>query len=362
VTVPAFRRGDVTREVDLVEEVARLWGLDKLPATLPSRRGATGVLSPEQRLRRRAEDALAGAGLSEVAGWVFAAPDLVDRLRIPAADARHGAVVLRNPMSEDMSVMRTTLLGSLLDVARRNRSRGMPDVRLFELGAVFLDQQRSGTPTPAEQRSEPLPEERQHVAALVAGPMRPLSWRESEPAQADFFAVKAVLAALLDFLRVPWSVERAREPFLHPGRSAAVLIDGTPAGWLGEIHPAVARAWDLDGATGFEVDFDRLAAAADHTPAYQDMTSFPAVLQDRAWWFAPDVPAAEVVATVREAGGPLLRAAEIFDVYPAEGRVSLALRLRFRADDRTLTDEEVAQRREKIDAAVAERLGGEPRG
>jgi phenylalanyl-tRNA synthetase beta chain len=362
VTVPAFRRGDVTREVDLVEEVARLWGLDKLPATLPSRRGATGVLSPEQRLRRRAEDALAGAGLSEVAGWVFAAPDLVDRLRIPAADPRHGAVVLRNPMSEDMSVMRTTLLGSLLDVARRNRSRGMPDVRLFELGAVFLDQQRSGTPTPAEQRSEPLPEERQHVAALVAGPMRPLSWRESEPAQADFFAVKAVLAALLDFLRVPWSVARAREPFLHPGRSAAVLIDGTPAGWLGEIHPAVARAWDLDGATGFEVDFDRLAAAADHTPAYQDMTSFPAVLQDRAWWFAPDVPAAEVVATVREAGGSLLRAAEIFDVYPAEGRVSLALRLRFRADDRTLTDEEVAQRREKIDAAVAERLGGEPRG
>ncbi|HEY6693099.1 MAG TPA: phenylalanine--tRNA ligase subunit beta [Solirubrobacteraceae bacterium] len=362
VTVPAFRRGDVTREVDLVEEVARLWGLEKLPATLPSRRGATGVLSPEQRLRRRAEDALAGAGLSEVAGWVFAAPDLVDRLRIPAADPRHGAVVLRNPMSEDMSVMRTTLLGSLLDVARRNRSRGMPDVRLFELGAVFLDQQRSGTPTAAEQRSEPLPEELQHVAALLAGPVRPPSWRESEPPQADFFAVKAVLAALLDFLRVPWSVERAREPFLHPGRSAAVLIDGTPAGWLGEIHPAVARAWDLDGAAGFEVDFDRLAAAAEHTPAYQDLTSFPAVLQDRAWWFAPDVPAADVVATVREAGGPLLRAAEIFDVYPAEGRVSLALRLRFRADDRTLTDEEVAQRREKIDAAVAERLGGEPRG
>ena len=97
-------------------------------------------------------------------------------------------------------------------------------------------------------------------------------------------------------------------------------------------------------------------------PRYEDLTSFPAVLQDRAWWFAPDVPAAEVLATVRDAGGPLLRDAEIFDVYPAEDRVSLALRLRFRADDRTLTDEEVAQRRAKIDAAVAERLGGEPRG
>ena len=362
VTVPAFRRGDVTREIDLVEEVARLWGLDKLPYTLPSRRGATGVLTPEQRLRRRAEDALAGAGLSEVLGWVFAAPDLVDRLRIPADDPRHGAVKLRNPMSEDMSVLRTTLLGSLLDVARRNRSRGMPDVRLFEIGAIFLDQPRSGEPTAAEARSEPLPEEREHVGALMAGPMRPPSWREPEPPRADFHVAKAVLAALLDTLRVPWSVERGGEPFLHPGRAARVLIGGEPAGWLGEIHPAVARAWDLEGGAGFELELGRVEATALYVPRYEDLTSFPAVLQDRAWWFAPDVPAAEVLATVRDAGGPLLRDAEIFDVYPAEGRVSLALRLRFRADDRTLTDEEVAQRRAKIDAAVAERLGGEPRG
>jgi phenylalanyl-tRNA synthetase beta chain len=362
VTVPAFRRGDVTREIDLVEEVARLWGLDKLPYTLPSRRGATGVLAPEQRLRRRAEDALAGAGLSEVLGWVFAAPDLVDRLRIPAGDPRHGAVKLRNPMSQDMSVLRTTLLGSLLDVVRRNRSRGMPDVRLFEIGAIFLDQPRSGEPTAAEGRSEPLPDERAHVGALLAGALRPASWREPDPPQADFYAAKAVLSALLDTLRVPWSIERGREPFLHPGRSAHVLVHGEPAGWLGELHPAIARAWDLEGGAGFELDLGPIEATALYVPHYEDLTSFPAVLQDRAWWFAPDVPAAEVLATVRDAGGPLLREAEIFDVYPAEGRVSLALRLRFRADDRTLTDEEVAQRRAKIDAAVAERLGGEPRG
>jgi phenylalanyl-tRNA synthetase beta chain len=105
-----------------------------------------------------------------------------------------------------------------------------------------------------------------------------------------------------------------------------------------------------------------LERAALHVPHYEDVTSFPAVLQDRAWWFARDVPAEEVLAAVRDAGGPLLREAEIFDVYPAEGRVSLAVRLEFRADDRTLTDDEVAQRRAKIDAAVAERLGGEPRG
>jgi phenylalanyl-tRNA synthetase beta chain len=357
VTVPYFRRGDVTREIDLIEEVARLWGLDKLPYTLPSRRGATGVLSPEQRLRRRVEDALAGAGLSEVCGWVFAAPDQVDRLRLPADDPRHGTVVLRNPMSEDMSVMRTTLLGSLLDIARRNRSRGMPDVRLYEIGAIFLDR-----PRPGEPRSDRLPDERQHVGGLLTGAVRPPSWREGEPAVADFYVAKAVLAALLDGVRVPWSVERAVEPFLHPGRSARVLIGGEAAGWLGEIHPAVARTWDLDRAAGFEVDLGLIERAALYVPRYEDLTSFPAVLQDRAWWFAPDVPAAEVIAAVRDAGGPLLRRAEIFDVYPTDDRVSLAVRLEFRADDRTLTDEEVAQRRAKIDAAVAERLGGEPRG
>jgi phenylalanyl-tRNA synthetase beta chain len=362
VTVPAFRRADVSREADLIEEVARLWGLEKLPATLPSRRGATGVLEPEQRLRRRAEDALAGCGLSESVGWSFAAPDLVERLRIPPDDPRHAAVALRNPMSEDQSVLRTTLLGSLLDVARRNRARGTADVRLFELGAIYLDQPRAGEPTEAERREGPLPEERRHLAVLATGALRPPSWRDAEPPPADFFAIKGVLDALLRAIRVPWRVERAREPFLHPGRAARVLVGDEPAGWLGELHPAVARAWDVEGGAGFELDLAVLERAALYVPHYEDVTSFPAVLQDRAWWFAPDVPAGEVLATVREAGGPLLRHAEIFDVYPAEERVSLAVRLQFRADDRTLTDEEVAQRRVEIDAAVADRLGGEPRG
>ena len=364
VTVPAFRRDDVYREADVVEEVARLWGLEQLPSTLPSRRGASGRLTPGQRMRRRAESALVGAGLFEVVGWSFAAPELVDRLRIPAGDPRHAAVALRNSMSRDQSVMRTTLLGSLLDVARRNHARGMMDVRLFEAGAIYLDQPRSGPKTAVEERSTPLPEERRHLAALLTGAMRPASWREPEPPVADFFAVKGVLAALLDAIRVPWRVESAREPFLHPGRAARVLVGpgDEPAGWLGELHPAVAREWDLGGGAGFELDLWVLEAAATLVPSYEDVTSFPAVLQDRAWWFAPGVPAEDVLATVRKAGGALLRHAEIFDVYPAGDRVSLAVRLEFRAGDRTLTDEEVAQRRAKIDAAVAERLGGEPRG
>jgi phenylalanyl-tRNA synthetase beta chain len=367
VKVPVWRRADVTREADLIEEVARLWGLDKLPSTLPSRRGASGRLEPGQRLRRRAEDALAAAGLHEMVGWSFAAPDLVDRLRLPGDDPRHAAVRLRNPMSEDQSALRTMLLGSLLDVMRRNRSRGASDVRLFEYGAVYLAQPRAGERTAAEERAGPLPEERQHVAALLTGAVRPPSWRDGSPPVADFFAAKSVLAALLGALRVEWAVERTAEPFLHPGRAARVLVgpDREPAGWLGEVHPGVAAGWDLETVAGFELEWGVLERAAVTVPHYEDLTSFPAIRQDIAVTLPDDVPAAGVLDAVRQAGGPLLRAAGVFDVYRGEqvgaGRTSLALRLEFRASDRTLTDEEVAQRRAKIVAAI-ERLGGELRG
>ncbi len=374
VRVPYWRRADVTREADLIEEVARLWGLDRLPATLPSRRGATGRLAPPQRLRRRAEEALVGAGLYEAIGWSFTAPDVPDRLALPADDPRRAGVVLENPMSEEHSVMRTTLLGSLLEAVRHNRSRGIEDVRLFEYGAVFLDRRVASTNgAAAEPTGNPwyprldaaLPIERTHLAALLGGRLRPATWREPDPPRADFFAAKAVLAALATALRVDWSVEAAREPFLHPGRAARVLVGGRPAGWLGELHPRVAAGWDVETAAGFELDWGLLAAAAPEVQRYEDLTSFPAVRQDIAVSVPDDVPAARVVAVVRDAGGPLLRAVEVFDVYRGaqvgEGRASLALRLEFRAPDRTLTDEDVAQRREKIVAALGERVGGELR-
>jgi phenylalanyl-tRNA synthetase beta chain len=261
-------------------------------------------------------------------------------------------------MSEEQSTLRTTLLGSLLDGVRRNRSRGMPDVRLFEIGAIYLD-----APRPDEPRAvQPLPEERTMLGALLTGALRPPSWREPAPPRADFYAAKGVLEAVLRAIRADAAYEPAREPFLHPGRGARVLIGGEPAGWLGELHPAVAAGWDVEQAAGFELELAVLARHAALDPRYRDLTSFPSVRQDRAWWFPATVAAADVLAVVRDAGGALLAGAEVFDVYAAGERTSLAIRMEFRAPDRTLTDEEVAQRRAKIDAAVAERLGGEPRG
>jgi phenylalanyl-tRNA synthetase beta chain len=352
-TVPYWRRRDVTREADLIEEVARLAALERLPATLPARRGAIGVLTPYQRLRRRAEDALLGTGAFEVVGWSFTDPGMASRLRIPAEDRRGEGLVLANPMSEDLSVMRTTLLGSLLDAMRRNLARGRADARLFERGTVYLP--------PAD----PLPLEEDHLGALLTGAARPATWAEPDPPQADFFAAKAVLAAVMEAVRVPWSVEPASEPFLHPGRSARVLVDGAPVGWLGELHPGVAAQWDVEQAAGFELDLGAVLAQADLAPRYRDLTSFPAVRRDVAVVVDDDVPAAELLAAVRRAAGKLLERVEIFDVYRGaqvgEGSKSVALRMEFRAGDRTLTDEEAVAAETAI-LGELERLGAQRRG
>ncbi|MEA2256109.1 MAG: phenylalanyl-tRNA synthetase beta chain [Solirubrobacteraceae bacterium] len=355
VTVPAFRRNDVSREADLVEEVARIDGLEQLPATLPKRRGAAGRLTTAQRLRRRVVDALVGRGVHEIVGWSFTDPGLADRLRLAPDDPRRRFVALENPMSEDRSVMRTTLVGSLLDAARHNAARGMPDLALLECGAVYLD---TGGRLPHEHRA---------LGAVVTGRLHPQTWGAREPPAAGFFAAKGLLGAALDAVRVRWDVERATEPFLHPGRTARVLAGGEDVGWVGELHPVMARAWDLDaGAALFEIDLDRALGHADAVPQYVDLTSFPALRMDLSVTLPEDVPAATVVAAVREAGGELLAEARVFDLYHGEqvgeGRKSLALALAFRAADRTLTDEDVAPLRARIVAALRDGLGGELRG
>ena len=378
VTVPHFRRNDVYREADLVEEVARIDGLEKLPTTLPKRRNAYGRLSTEQRLRRRAVDALAGRGLNEIVGWSFTDPGVVDRLRLDAGDPRRRLVVLENPMSEQQSVMRTMLLGSLLDAARLNVSHGQADVRLFEQGAVYAwreDREGSdGGPSPnggdprRGGQDHRLPLEHRALGALLVGRLYPPSWGTGEPPRAGFFPIKAMLGAVGDALRVDWTVEPAQEPFLHPGRAARILAGGErePVGWIGELHPLVARTYDLpDEAAAFELDLGRLIRHADAVPTYRDLTSFPALRQDLAVAVADDVPAAAVLAVVRKAGGKLLADARVFDVYRGaqvgEGRTSLALALQFRAPDRTLADDDIAPVRDKIVAALRDQLGGELR-
>jgi phenylalanyl-tRNA synthetase beta chain len=352
VQVPHFRRRDVTREVDLIEEVARIDGLDRLPATLPPRNGAAGRLTQPQRLRRIAEDALAARGLSEIVGWSFADPALLDRLRLPPDDPMRDVVTIENPLSQSLSIMRPTLLASLLDAARYNVSRDVDDVRIFESGTVY-------------RAADVLADEHHALGVLLTGSAAPASWRGGPRQQADFFAAKALLDAVLGVAGVEFSLERADRPFLHRGRSAAVLATEQRLGFIGELHPAVAASWELGATAVWAIDLGLVAGAGAATTTYKAFGSFPAMREDLAVVVADGVAAGDVIATVRAAGGPDLETVELFDVYSGEqvgeGRVSLALHLEFRSDDRTLTDDEVSAQRAAIGSALAERHGGELR-
>jgi phenylalanyl-tRNA synthetase beta chain len=361
VTVPPDRHYDVTREVDLIEEVGRVHGLDEhLPSTLPAVAGRVGGLSRAQRLKRRAEDTMRDLGFDEIVGWSFTDPGEPGRLRLSAEDQRSSGVVLANPLSEDQSVMRTALLGSLLDVAQRNLARGTERVSLFESGRVYLSGQANDFPG-----ERPAPDHEPHRFGCLASGPPSRSWRGSEVPN-DFFTLKGVLEALAGQLGTALSFAPVEEPFLHPGRAASVTVAGIPAGWIGEVHPLVCREWDVEAAAAFEIDLaPLLAVAVAGEETYEDVTTFPAVYQDLAVVVPAEVPATDLRDAVLAAGGELLRAAEVFDLYEGkqvgEGRKSLALRLEFRAVDRTLTDEEVAAKRTAIEAEL-EKLGGALRG
>jgi phenylalanyl-tRNA synthetase beta chain len=355
-TVPALRRDDVTREIDLIEEVARIHGLEHIPATLPARRGAAGRLTREQRLRRAAEDALAGRGLYEIAGWSFCGPDLLDRLLLPAGHELRAVVRVANPLSEAHSIMRPTLLGSLLDAARHNVFHNGPRIALFESGTVF----RQG------HSADGLADERHELAAVLAGPLTPRTWRGAV-VEADFFAAKALLEAMLGRLGVPLGVERAQRPFLHPGRSAAVRAgaDGAELGFLGELHPLVAEAWELPRAAAFSVDLGEVARAAPEAVTFRPYASVPPLRLDIAVVLPDSVSAGQALAAVRGAGGEVLESVNVFDSYSGEqvgkGKRSLALALSFRASHETLSDDDIAPVRDRIVAALRD-LGGELRG
>ncbi len=333
--VPTWRAADTRREVDLIEEVARIDGVWKVPTVMPPHADAVGGLAADVRLRRRVVDVLLGTGLSEAVTTSFWDEGLADRLRLGPDHSLRQAVRVANPMGADQALLRTALFPGLLDSARRNLDAGSGRVELFETGRVVL-------PSTAE-----LPDQPVRVAAMMAG------------GGAGFGRVKGVAEALAAALGVELGVVAAVEPYLHPGRSARLGNGGV----IGELHPLVAAAFGIEAPVAvFEIDLDELAAAAGSVPLFRDVISFPPVRQDIAVVLDAEIPAADVLSVVREAGGEVLSSAEVFDVYVGpqvgEGRRSLAIHLVFQAPDRTLTDEDANAGRDAIVAALATRFGG----
>jgi phenylalanyl-tRNA synthetase beta chain len=318
VTVPTWRARDVTREIDLVEEVARVHGLEKIPFTLPLRSAMFGRLTREQRLRRVVEDVFVGQGFCEVYTWSLVGEDPhPDALRLP------------DPLTSEHAFLRTRLLRGLVEAARHNVNMGNEGIALFELARVYLP---SG---------EQLPEELWRVGGIVEG---------------GYLRAKGAVETLYETLKVPLTLERTREAFLHPGKAAKLA-----AGWLGELHPAL-----LEGEWGvFELDLATLFAGIPERVVYEDVTTYPAVRQDLAFVVDEDVLAGDLIAAAREVAGPELREARVFDVYRGEpirpGRKSVALHVSFQSPERTLSDADARALRERIVTALAERFDAELR-
>jgi phenylalanyl-tRNA synthetase beta chain len=363
VAVPYWRQVDVYREADLIEEIARVFGLDKVPTTMPARRDAIGRLTPEQQLVRRVEDELRDRGLYEVVAWSFTSPETLEKLRLGGLPALR----LANEMSEDLSVMRPLLLPGLLDAARYNAARGRADIALFESAHVYRPSTPlQGTVDPDKSPGGSYPSgERHHLGALLTG-RGARGWRTAA-APVDFFRAKGLVEAILTSAGVEWWAEPGERPFLHPGRSASVIAaaDERKLGWIGEIHPLVAREWDLDNAAAFELDLELLAELAPGPAQFVPVSAFPPVIQDIAVVVPEDVPAGDVEVAIADGGGDLLARISLFDVYRGEqigaDNKSLAIRLEFQASDRTLTDDEVAGVRALIEDRLAQ-LGGRLRG
>ncbi|QIA26816.1 phenylalanine--tRNA ligase subunit beta [Thermaerobacter sp. PB12/4term] len=357
VRVPSYRT-DIEGEVDLAEEVGRVYGLDRIPALLPGGIPAPDQVSPRLALTWQVREALARAGAQEVVSWAFTRPAVWDGLRLPADHPWRRAIPLLHPLAEEHSLLRTTLLPGLLDVLAYNARRQQAGALVYEAGAVFV---------PEDLPLRELPAEPVRVGLAGYGELGGLHWA-APPVPVDFFTLKGVLEALLDELGIPAAAcrwEPVEEPWLHPGRAAGLWLEGRRVGWLGELHPQVAAAWDLAGrAVAAELDLEALLPAVQPVPAYRPVARFPAVRRDIAVLAPQEMPAAAITQRIRQAAGPLLEAVHLFDRYTGqpvpEGQVSLAFALVYRAADRTLTDEEVDGVHGRVRQALAD-MGLTPR-
>ncbi len=356
VTPPAFRP-DLTREVDLIEEVGRIAGYALAPETLPRHRTAGGLTQPQQ-VRRAVRRALAGCGLDEVITYTFIAPDALAPLDLPQGDIRLDPIKLSNPMSVEQSVMRTMLLPGLLGAVRDNLDRLNEPPNLFEIGKVYLWDEPVPAPAHAAEPGAMLPHEPEVVGIVLSGPLEAESWTGAGR-PTDFYTLKGAVDRMLGVVGLrpeygPLGESAVYFPYLHPGKSALVSVNGTGGtGVLGQLRPDVAAAYGLDDIAVYVASVNgRFVEAALRATTFEDLGTYPPASQDLAVVVGRDIPAAAVVEQAGRAGGKLVRSVRVFDVYegdqvPADKR-SLALRVVMRSPERTLGEKDIAGVRAKI--------------
>lgn len=357
VTPPTFRP-DLPREIDLIEEILRIWGMGRVEATIPAAKNHIGGLTREQRLTRKVGQVLRSCGLNETMNFSFAAPGDLERIGM-TAEGRGCAVELMNPLVAEQTEMRRSLIPGLLQSVEFNITHSTANVQLYEIGTLFFGRENASAP-----------KEREAVAGVMSGAMGDVTWNY-KPMPLRFFDGKGVVEELLEQLRIP--KVRFREAagdayaFLQPGRCAEVLSSGTVLGWVGEIHPDAREAYGIDiPVVAFELNLDAMLKLSGAQEAYREFSQFPSVEHDLAIVVDDSVTCEDLERRLRSAGGKLLVGVRLFDVYRdaervGEGKKSMAFALTYRSDDHTLTSEEVEKAHSKLVTKVCKATGGEVR-
>jgi phenylalanyl-tRNA synthetase beta chain len=348
VTPPSFR-GDLEREIDLIEELARLDGYEKIPITLPKGPPSPEVKNRELLFERKAIEVLVHHGYHEVITYSFTSPASGDLIGLMPDDERRRYVKILNPLTEDFSVLRTSLVPDLMETARYNLSRKNSNLKLFELKKVFIPQE-----------GKRLPREIKYMAGLAMGFDQDPHWAFS-PRQVDFFDVKGCVEDLLEMLQIK-GIKFSRAggiAYLHPGKASRILLGGEVFGVLGEVHPRVLTQYEIHGkAYLFEIDFDQIVRWAGEERRFQPLAKFPAVYRDLSMVVDDALEAENLVETIWTFQQPFIDEVNLFDIYRGapipEGKKGISCRIRYQARDRTLTDEEVNQYHEKVISRLRE--------
>ena len=355
VTVPNFRP-DIEREVDLIEEVARLVGYERIVATMPKSQLDCQRLPRHLSLEKGVRDLMVAEGFAEIINYSFVAPESLDKIGLPAGDARRSTVAVLNPLSEDQSVMRTTLVPGLLETAAGNLAYRNEDLALFELRPVF-----------GVVAGEELPKEALRLTALMCGRRDPEGWSQSSE-ECDFFDLKGVVEQLLESLwltDVRWDSAES-DCFYHPGKSAAVYAGDVLLGTIGELHPGLGKSYDLNRRMILcDLDLEAVFAKAGDFPGFAPLSRYPDIARDSALLIDDAMPVSQVFATLNRVRLKDLESIVLFDVYRGEGvpegKKSIAIRARYRALDRTLTDDLIQKQHGKLIKSLEKELGAELR-
>ncbi|TFJ93940.1 phenylalanine--tRNA ligase subunit beta [Lentibacillus salicampi] len=350
VHVPT-RRGDIAIFEDMLEEVARIYGYDQLPFTLPEGASQAGGLTGKQQLKREVKQYLQSAGLMETITYSLTDEAMIDKLISPELkEKRPTPVQLAMPMSEDHKYLRLSILPELLKTLAHNRARTQSDIHYYELGSVFVT---NGEPITRQ------PDEKLRLAGALTGLWISHPWQQ-EKKPVDFYLVKGIVEGLFDYLDIPAAFEQVELPDMHPGRCATISINDRTVGFLGQLHPAFEKSMDLKETYVFDMNLEAVLDDYTNTTGYRPIPKYPSIARDIAFIVDEDIKAGAIQEAIAEAGDPLVKNVQIFDVYKGEhlpeGKKSIAYSLFYQDPDKTLKDDEVEQSYQQIVSTINEKF------